>query len=195
MSLEDLRKTIIGKARAEAELIIREAKERAEKIIKEAEERKKELVNEERRRVINEAEFEVRLAEARREARLIVAKAKYEVVEGLRRRVWELIRGMSYDERLKSLENLLKESLEVLKSMGVVANELVVYVAPNDRKLMESLLGRLGIKGNVVEDSRISGGVVVVSGEVTVDNSYDTRLDRCLRELLPQLFRVERLER
>jgi vacuolar-type H+-ATPase subunit E/Vma4 len=190
MSLEELRKTVFEKARTEAELIIKEAKEKAEKIIREAEERKKELINEERRRVINETEFEVRLAEARREARLMIARTKYEVVEELRRRVWELIKSMSEEEQLRSLEILLKDSLEVLKSMGIVANELVVHVAPNDKKLMELLLSRLGIRGTVVEDQRISGGVVVVSGEVTVDNSYNTRLDRCLRELLPQLFEV-----
>ena len=160
-------------------------------IIKEAEERKKSVIMEERERILNEVEFEVRLAEARREAKLIIVKAKYEVVEELKKKVWELIKNMSEEDRLKSLEILLRDSVEVLKAMGVEPNDVIIRVNPRDRKLIELLLSRIGIRGVIVEDRLMSGGVIVMSGngDISVDNSYETRLEACLRELLPKIFK------
>ena len=191
MSLEDLRRAIYEKARIEAEGIIKEAREKAKMIIKEAEERKKSVIMEERERILNEVEFEVRLAEARREAKLIIVKAKYEVVEELKKKVWELIKNMSEEDRLKSLEILLRDSVEVLKAMGVEPNDVIIRVNPRDRKLIKLLLSRIGIRGVIVEDRLMSGGVIVMSGngDISVDNSYETRLEACLRELLPKIFK------
>jgi vacuolar-type H+-ATPase subunit E/Vma4 len=75
--------------------------------------------------------------------------------------------------------------------MGVEPNDVIIRVNPRDRKLIELLLSRIGIRGVIVEDRLMSGGVIVMSGngDISVDNSYETRLEACLRELLPKIFK------
>lgn len=191
MSLEELRKTVLEKARLEADEIIRDAMEKAKNIIREAEERKKAIVEEERKKALSELGLEARLAEARREARLIIARVKHEIVEEVRGRVKELLEGMSLEKRRESLKRLLYEALEELRSSGFEVDNIIVYVSSRDRELVKDLLREIGINGEVVEDRDIIGGLRVSTrgGEMSVDNTYNSRLEKALRTILPEVFK------
>jgi len=193
LSLEELRRAVLEKAILEAEEIVKDAQKRAESIIKEAEEKKRTILEEERKRVLSELGLEARLGEARREASLILARTKHEIVEELKKRAEELINTMSMEERKESLRRLLQESLEEMKKCGFDLTGVIVSVSPRDRKLIEDLLEEMNLTVTVVEDERITGGIIVSTpgGEIYVDNTYETRLERALRRVLPELFRAD----
>jgi len=193
LSLEELRRAVLEKARLEAEEIVREAFERAKGIVREAEEKKKAIIEEERRRVLSELGLEAKLAEARREARLIIARTKHEIVEELKKNVRELLDTMSEDERRDSLRKLLLESINELRTCGFSVENIILYVSPKDRKIVEGILMEMNISASIIEDQKISGGVIVStpSGEVYIDNTYESRLERLLRSVLSELFRAE----
>lgn len=191
MSLEELRKTVINKAKLEAEEIVREALEKARNIIKEAEEKKKAMIEEERRKLLSELELEAKLAEARREARLIVVKAKHEVVEEIREKIKILLENMDEDKRRKSLRKLLLESLEELKNCGFKVENIVLYVSPRDKGIVENLLRELNINGKIVENCGIIGGLLISTpgNEVSIDNTYSSRVEKILRAVLPEILK------
>ncbi|MGB9816236.1 MAG: V-type ATP synthase subunit E [Desulfurococcaceae archaeon] len=191
MSLEELKRTVLNKAKLEAEEIIRDAYEKAKSIIREAEEKKKAIIEEERRKSISEIGLEAKLAEARREARLIVAKAKQEIVEEIRRRVKEILENMSLESRRDSLRKLLYESLEEMKKCGFRVEGLIVHVSPRDKSTMADLLRELGVNAKIVEDRGISGGLLLSTpnGEISIDNTYEARVEKVLRSVLTEVFR------
>jgi len=193
LSLEELRKAVIERAMLEAEEIVREAQKRAESIIKEAEEKKRAIIEEERRKILSELGLEVKLAEARREARLIIARTKHEIVEELKKNIRELLDTMSEDVRRNSLKKLLLESLNELRTCGFSVENIVIHVSPRDKKIIEEVLREMNIKASIIEDQRITGGVVLSTpgGEVYIDNTYETRLERILRSVLSELFKAE----
>jgi len=193
LSLEELKKAVLEKARLEAEEILREAFEKAKSIVKEAEEKKKSIIEEERRKILSELGLEAKLAEARREARLIIARTKHEIVEELKRSVRELLDAMSEDLRKNSLRKLLLESINELRTCGFSVENIVVYISPRDRNIIEDILREINVRASIIEDHRISGGVIVSthSGEVYIDNTYDARLERALRSVLSELFKAE----
>jgi vacuolar-type H+-ATPase subunit E/Vma4 len=98
---------------------------------------------------------------------------------------------MSLEKRRESLKRLLYEALEELRSSGFEVDNIIVYVSPRDRELIKDLLREIGINGEVVEDRDIVGGLRVStrSGEMSVDNTYNSRLERALRTILPEIFK------
>lgn len=193
MSIEELRKAVIERAMIEAEEIVRDAQKRAEGIIREAEAKKRAIVEEERRRILSELGLEAKLADARREARLIIARAKNEIVEELKKRVRERLESMSVDERRESLRKLLGESLEELRKCGFETTGLIIRVSPRDKDLLEEIIEEMGLTATIVENEGIVGGLVISTpeGEVYIDNRYETRLEKALRNVLSELFRAD----
>jgi V/A-type H+-transporting ATPase subunit E len=191
LSLEELKRTVLNKASLEAEEIIRDAYEKAKSIIREAEEKKKAIIEEERRKIIGELGLEAKLAEARREARLIIAKAKQEVVDEIKGRIKEILENMSVESRRNSLRKLLYESLEELKKCGFGVEGIVVHVSPRDKGIIADILREIGVNAEIVEDRGISGGLLISTpnGEISIDNTYEARMEKLLRTLLTEVFR------
>ena len=191
LSLEELKRTVLNKARLEAEEIIRDAYEKAKSIIREAEEKKKAIIEEERRKSISELGLEAKLAEARREARLIIAKAKQEVVDEIKGRIKEILENMSVEGRRNSLRKLLYESLEELKKCGFGVEGIVVHVSSRDKSIIADILRELGVNAEIVEDRGISGGLLISTpnGEISIDNTYEARMEKLLRTVLTEVFR------
>lgn len=193
MSLEELKRVILEKAKLEADEIVKEALEKAKSIIRDAEEKKRAIIEEERKRVLGELGLEAKLAEARREARLIIAKTKQEIVEMLKKNIKELLDNMSEEYRKVSLKKEILESLSELKTCGFSVENIIIHVSPRDKNIVESILREININATIIEDQRISGGIILStsSGEVYIDNTYETRLEKVLRSILPELFKVE----
>jgi len=191
MSIEELRKAVLEKAKAEADEILREAVKRSEAIIRDAEEKKRRFVESEKGKLRAALQIESRVGEARRRARLIISSVKAEVAKEVKERALNLLRSMDSAKREESLRSLLEDAIaEVLRA---VPSEtlLEVHVAPADKPLVEKLLREKGLKYEVREDPSILGGVRVscCGGDVVVDNTYNTRLGKGLADVLREISR------
>ncbi|WP_048163303.1 V-type ATP synthase subunit E [Thermogladius calderae] len=191
MSVEELKRVVLEKAKAEADEIIREAIKKSEAIVKDAEERRKRFIESEKAKIRSELQVESRIGEARRRARLIVSSAKAEVARAIEEKAITLLRSLGGARREESLKILLEESLSELGGGARPQSPLEVYVSPVDRAAVERLLKERGLDYQVHEDPSIMGGVRIscCGGEVVVDNTYNTRLKRVLTALQKEVSR------
>jgi V/A-type H+-transporting ATPase subunit E len=196
MSVEELRRSVLEKARKEAEAIIAKAETEAKSIIEKAKNRKKSIIEEEKAKIVSELNPEVRLAEARYKARIIVAEAKSSVVNEINNSVIALLRGLSREKRLESLIKLAEEAVEtVLDSVGSVS-EIDIKLSPQDMEFANIVKRRIEeryrVKVTKIEKANILGGIIVeyFDGSVAINNSYDERLKKALRSMLPSLMKA-----
>jgi vacuolar-type H+-ATPase subunit E/Vma4 len=193
-----LREAVIRKALEEAEAIVRKAEEEARRLVKEAEDRKRLVVEEERRRALADVGYEARVAEAKLRARLIISRARSELLGSVISRAVDILRSLPPDLRLNSLRKLVEASLDnALASLGTV-RKLIVYVAEQDIELARDLVTRIGRERGIeleLRTAKILGGAIVEEPEsgVIIDNSFDSRLSRLIsrlrRELLEEVLR------
>jgi V/A-type H+-transporting ATPase subunit E len=195
MSVEELRKAVLEKARKEAEAIISRAEEEARRIVTEAMQKKQALIEDYKARIVSELNPEIKLAEARYRARIIVAEAKGSIIKEISSAVTMMLNGMSKEKRLESLKKLIDEALqEVLNSVGRV-EDVVVKISQRDMEFAELIKSyveeRYGIRVAKIERAEVIGGVIIecFDGSIAVDNSYDERLKKALRNVLPQFLR------
>jgi V/A-type H+-transporting ATPase subunit E len=195
MSVEELRRAVLEKARKEAEAIISRAEEEARRIFTEAMQKKQALIEDYKARIVSELNPEIRLAEARYRARIIVAEAKGSIIKEISSAVTMMLNGMSKEKRLESLKKLIDEALqEVLNSVGRV-EDVVVKISQRDMEFAELIKSyveeRYGIRVAKIERAEVIGGVIIecFDGSIAVDNSYDERLKKALRNVLPQFLR------
>jgi len=191
MSVEELKRVVLEKARAEADQIIAEAKKKAEAIVREAEEKKKRFIDSEKSKLRRELQVESRIGEARRRARLILSSIRAEIAREIEEKAFEKLNNLNSKKRVESLRILLEESLGELRRAVPSLNKVEVFVSPGDRSNVEELLRAMG--GNtefkVIEDPGIIGGVKVSSGEILVDNTYNTRLRKATVEVFKEVLR------
>jgi vacuolar-type H+-ATPase subunit E/Vma4 len=193
-----LREAVIRKALEEAEAIVRKAEEEARRLVKEAEDRKRLVVEEDRRRALADVGYEARVAEAKLRARLVISRARSELLGSVISRAVDILRSLPPDLRLNSLRKLVEASLDnALASLGTV-RKLIVYVAEQDIELARDLVTRIGRERGIeleLRTAKILGGAIVEEPEsgVIIDNSFDSRLYRLIsrlrRELLEEVLR------
>lgn len=179
-SLEPLREAVLKRANEEAERLLASARVSAKKIIEEAKERKKAIIEAEKKRAVAEVNFDARIAEAKLRARLLVSKARYELVSRTISQALEVLKTLPPETRSMSLRNLLEEAIKEAESSLGVLSKLVVYVSDKDLELAKGVaeelaqLHRLELE---LRTTQISGGVIVEDpeGRVRIDNSYDSR--------------------
>ncbi len=185
MSLEELKESVLEKARKKAERIVEEARRKAREIVEEAKKeyweryrREKELML----RKIREEEFRkysAKLLELNSE--LLIVKRK--LIDELVNTATERIRNLPPEIRKESLRRLIKESMEA----GIIKDNFVIKVVNRDVDLVKDcvreldLTDRLASVGLLPDD--MLGGLVIedTKGDVAIDNTYSTRLERALR--------------
>jgi V/A-type H+-transporting ATPase subunit E len=191
MSVEELKRVVLEKARAEADQIIAEAYKKAEAIVREAEEKRKRFIESEKSKLRRELQVESRIGEARRRARLVLSSARAEIAREIEEKALEKLGNLDPEKRAASLRILLEESLAELRRAVPSLNKVEVYVSPGDKSNIEQLLRTMGgnVDFKVIEDPSIIGGVKVSSGEVVVDNTYNTRLRKASVEVFKEVLR------
>ena len=191
MSVEELKRVVLEKARAEADQIIAEAYKKAEAIVREAEEKRKRFIESEKSKLRRELQVESRIGEARRRARLVLSSARAEIAREIEEKALEKLGNLDPEKRAASLRILLEESLAELRRAVPSLNKVEVYVSPGDKSNVEELLRTMGgnVDFKVIEDPSIIGGVKVSSGEVLVDNTYNTRLRKASVEVFKEVLR------
>jgi len=187
--MEKIGEAILDKVKAEADSIIKEAESRAREEIDQAKKRQMAKLEEEKAKIIQEAREEATRIEAQAsvKVRQELSRAKADVIDDIITGVKKALSDTSGDKSL--LVSLLKEAADTL---GIDKGR--VYVSPGDVSAVKKLLdGDKELAGKIVEVKECDcvGGVIVedIEGKVRIDNTYSTRLEMLLPQLLPEIGR------
>jgi len=187
--MEKIGEAILDKVKAEADSIIKEAEGRAKEEIEQAKKRQLAKLEEEKNKMIQGVREEATRIEAQAsvKARQELARAKADVIDEIISGAKKTLSEASGDKSL--LVNLIREAIDTL---GVDKGR--VYVSPKDISTVKKLLdGDKALAGKMVEakECDCAGGVIVedIEGKVRIDNTYDTRLEMLLPQLLPEIGR------
>ena len=191
METPKMREAILSKARQEAQILIDEAKSKAGEVVGKAQEQWERRLEAEKKRL---------LSESRRGAARIIAQADLKARQEILKEKDSIIREMigKVKERLtentsetSTLERLITEAVDAFES----DQALKIMASGKDIKRVREI-----VAASPVLKDRITGvseaacmGVVIcesVDGKVSVDNTYDTRLQMLIPRILPQVGKV-----
>ena len=180
---------IMDKVKTEAGDIIKEAEGRAKGELAQAKERQRAKLEEEKTRVLQGAREEATriVAQAAVKARQELSQAKADVIAEIMSGVKKSLAEKAGD---KSLLKVLME--EAADTLGAAKSR--AYVSPRDVTAAKELLGGdKGLAARIVEVREYDclGGAIVedIDGKVRIDNTYDTRLEMLLPQMLPEIGR------
>ncbi len=187
--MEKISRAILDKVKADAEQIVKEAEEKAWQELEKAEKQRETEFKEEKRKIIEEAERQASriLAQSSIKARQELSRAKTEIIDGIVSRVRNTLPAISSDEG--SLLNLIKEAVEELG-----ADEVRVYVSRKNISAVRKLVkGDKGLASKIMEIKEFdcAGGIIAenIDGKVSIDNTYETRLEMLLPQIVPEISR------
>jgi len=187
MGMDKIKSAIISKIEMEASDIINDAKEKAHEEIEKAKRQREEKFEAERDKILLEAEEEAAriLARASIKARQKLLSAKADIITKIIGAAREELARISSDE--SHFLNLVREAIA-----GLGAVKVRIYVSPKDVSTMKRLLEadkELADKTVEVREADCLGGVIAedVEGKLTIDNTYETRLEMLLPRILPEI--------
>ena len=187
MGMERISEAILAKVRVEAQDIVKDAKEKARERIEKAKKQQEARFGEEKNKLIEEAKGEAAriLAQASIRARQELLTAKTEIIDGIVSGVKRILSDFSGSE--SSPLNLIKEATDAI---GI--DKARVYVSPKDIATVSKLINKdKELANKIVETKEFDciGGVIVedIDGRTRVDNTYDTRLEMLLPQILPEI--------
>jgi len=187
--MDKISQAIMDKVKTEVGDIIKEAEGRAKEEIAQAKKRQWAKLEGEKTRVLQGAREEATrmVAQAAVKARQELSQAKADVIAEIMSGVRKSLADKAGD---KSLLKVLME--EAVDTLGAAKGR--VYVSPRDVTAAKGLLdGDKGLAARVVEVREYDclGGVIVedIDGKVRIDNTYDTRLEMLLPQMLPEIGR------
>jgi len=185
--MEKISEAVVGKVKLDAQKTVKEAEEKAQEEIEKAKRQSEIRFEEERGRMLGEAEEEVAriLAQASIKARQQLSSAKADaiskIIDGARKELSQV----SSDET--HFLNLIREAVE-----GLGADKARIYVSPKDIGNVKRFLeADKELSGKIVEVKEYNclGGVIAedIEGKLRIDNTYETRLEMLLPQLLPKI--------
>lgn len=189
MGMERISEAILAKVSVEAQDIVKDAKEKARERIEKAKKQQEARFGEEKNKLLEEAKGETAriLAQASIRARQELLSAKTEIIDGIVSGVKRILSDFSGSE--SSPLNLIKEATDAI---GI--DKARVYVSPKDVATVSKLINKdKELANKIVETKEFDciGGVIVedIDGRTRVDNTYDTRLEMLLPQILPEINR------
>ncbi|MEE8619590.1 MAG: V-type ATP synthase subunit E family protein [Dehalococcoidia bacterium] len=185
--MEKISEAVVGKVKLDAQKTVKEAEEKALEEIQKAKKQRAVRFGEERGRMLGEAEEEVAriLAQASIKARQQLSSAKADaiskIIDGARKELPQV----SSDET--HVLNLIREAVE-----GLGVDKARIYVSPKDTGNVKRFLeADKELSGKIVEVKEYNclGGVIAedIEGKLRIDNTYETRLEMLLPQLLPKI--------
>ena len=187
MGLSNLRESVLAKTREKAKKIKERAEEEASEILRRAEEEYRKRLNKAREEAITKLRNEEYRKYATRvlELNMQLLQHKRRLIKELLDEATKRIRELPSDLREKSLKNLLVDSLNT----NVITGKFVGKVVKRDLNILRSVVKDLNlnerlVKTEVLPDEKL-GGIIIedLKGELAIDNTYSTRLERALRVL------------
>ena len=187
MGMERISEAILAKVSVEAQDVVKDAKEKARERIEKAKKQQEARFGEEKNKLLEEAKGETAriLAQASIRARQELLSAKTEIIDGIVSGVKRILSDFSGSE--SSPLNLIKEAADAI---GI--DKARVYVSPKDVAATQKLINKdKELANKIVETKKFDciGGVIVedIDGRTRVDNTYDTRLEMLLPQILPEI--------
>jgi vacuolar-type H+-ATPase subunit E/Vma4 len=188
METDKIREAILDKAKGEASKIIKDAEAKAREMISDAEGQKDRKFEEEKKKVITEANREASktLAQASLKARQNILANKDTVINEVIAKVKEELAKEVKDKTL--FERIIKEALDALES----EEKMRLLVSSKDVGIVREVVGENGALKEKIEEVKEAdylGGVVVetIDGMVSIDNSFDMRLEMLMPKILPEI--------
>ncbi len=185
--MERINEAVIAKVNEEAHAIIEEAEEKARKEISRAQKQRETKIEEERGRIRKAAEEEATRIHARSsiKERQEVSAKKSSVITRIIDMAENKLSHFTADEHL--LAKLLTESLDALGG-----KRARIYISPRDMASVRKLLASnedLASRIEEIKELQRQGGIIAedVDGKLRIDNTYATRLEMLLPQLLPQI--------
>ena len=185
--MEKISEAILDKVKVDAQQIITEAEEKALQEVEKAEKQLESKFEEKKRKAIEEAEREatIILAQASIAARQELSRTKADIIDNIISTVKATLRGTSSDE--SSLLSLIKEVVD-----GFAVDKVRIYVSPEDISKVQEFLERdkeIASRILEVKEFDCTGGVIAesINGKFSLDNTYDTRLEMLLPQILPEI--------
>lgn len=190
METGKIRAAILEKAQREAEEITANARAKAKDLMANAKEQKEKRFEEEKKRIISEAQREASriLAKASLKARQEILKEKVAVINEIMKRAKEDLSGKTTDEKV--FAHLIREAVKAFETK----DKLKLLVSQKDIAVVRKVVEEdNGLKKQIVEVSEFDclGGVMAESmdGMVSIDNTFDIRLEMLMPKILPKLGR------
>jgi vacuolar-type H+-ATPase subunit E/Vma4 len=188
METDKIREAILNKAGEEAQKIVSDADEKAREMLAQAESQKNIKYEEEKKKIIAEArrESSKTLAQASLKARQQILTVKDGVVKDVFSNVKDTLSKEIKDKSI--FARLITETIDAFESEA----KLRILAAPKDLKIVEEVLGEHdNLKERVAEVKEIEclGGIMgeTLDGMVSIDNTFDMRLEMLVPKLLPEI--------
>ena len=185
--IEKISEAILDKVRTEAQDIVKEAETRAKERVERAKRQQEATLEEEKNKLIEEAKEEATriLAQSSITAHQELLLARTRMIDEIISRVKKTFSGISSDE--SSPLSLIKEAINALD-----IDKARIYVLPKDVSIVRKLVARdkkLAARISEIREFDGTGGVIVedIDGKIRIDNTYDTRLEMLLPQLLPEI--------
>ncbi len=190
METDKIRAAILDKAQKEAEEITAGAGAKAKELMANAKEQKEKRFEEEKKRIISEARREASriLAKASLKARQEILKEKDAVINKIIKRAKEDLSGETTGEKI--LAHLIREAVKAFETN----DKLNLLVSQQDIAVVRKIVGEdNSLKRQIAEIREFDclGGVMAesIDGMVSIDNTFDIRLEMLTPKLLPRLGR------
>ena len=188
MKTDRIRKAVLEKAGKDADKITSGAGLRASEMIEEAKEQRKQRFEKEKRTIIDEARREASkiLAQASLKARQEILKQKNAVINEIISKVKNELRQAAPDK--ESLLHLIEEAIDAFETEDSVR----IFVSHKDAgdvgKIIEEN-SSLSQKITEVREIDCLGGILAekTNGMVSIDNTFDTRLEMLMAKILPEI--------
>ena len=190
MKTDKIRKAVLNKARDDADKITSDAGLRANEMIEEAKDRRRQRFEKEKEMIIDEARREASkiLAQASLKARQEILKQKNAVINEIIAKVKNKLKQAAPDK--KSLLHLIKEAIDAFETEDTVR----IFVSHKDAGDVSKIIeenSSLSEKITEVREIDCLGGILAekTNGMVSIDNTFDTRLEMLMAKILPEIGR------
>ena len=188
METDKIREAILAKAKSEADDIVADAETKAREMIQKAQGQKKQRLEDEKKKIISEAQREA--SKLRAQASL---KARQEILQEKDTILSRIIKEVK-DELSRQVVD--KDTFIPLATTAIDAFEtdkpVRIYVAPRELAIVQDIIQNDdNIKGKIseVREMECLGGVFAESddGMMSIDNTYDMRLEMLMPKILPDI--------
>ena len=187
---DKIREGVLNKAQAEAAQIVSEAESKAKELIEKTQFQNAQRLEQEKNKLV---------AEARRKASKILAQAslrtRQEILMQKNAVIKELFSGVKnrLSKNMPDTKSLLRLLEETIEAFGT-EQKIRISVSPKDLKAMREIIegsDRLQERIMEVNETNCLGGVLAetLDGMVSIDNTFDTRLEMLMPKLLPEISR------
>jgi vacuolar-type H+-ATPase subunit E/Vma4 len=188
METDKIRDAILKKAKGEAGQIIADAKTRATEMIDKAKEQRQYRFEDEKKKRISEARREASkvMAQSSLKSRQDILREKDAILNTIIEKVKDQLSQTVMDK--EHFLSLVRETVEAFET----DKQLVIFVSPKDLNTVRRFIeedSNLKDKISEVNELDCLGGILAqtMDGMVSIDNTYDTRLEMLMPKILPEV--------